>query len=370
MPVENTKSGSSLNLLQRTALLLVIAANIVVWGVLVLDATFGQRGSSPAAVPVIVTATFTPAVSVSPPPPVAPHPLLADDGATIPITTTTLSLPVLDRDAASLLAIGDDTIVIALLGVDKRSASSIWRSDSIILAFIAQKARRMDLLSIPRDLWVYIPDHGEGRINTVDALGERAHGSGGGQALLDRTLRHNLGVPVDHVVRIDFDGFVRIIDAVGGVTVEVEKPIADVFPDPHSPTGEFRMDLPAGPQHLDGRTALAYCRSRLSTNDFDRARRQRQVLMALWKQTFTTDTLAHAPQLWDTLGDAFETDLSMGEIMQLAQWAYGIGPENVHTASLDATMVRSWTTPQGAQVLLPQRDAIQRAILDLLDAPD
>ena len=74
--------------------------------------------------------------------------------------------------------------------------------------------------------------------------------------MLDKTLRHNLGVPVDHVVRVDFNGFVRIVDAVGGVTVEVEKPIADIFPDPHSATGEFRMDLPAGPQHLDGRTAL------------------------------------------------------------------------------------------------------------------
>jgi LCP family protein required for cell wall assembly len=274
-----------------------------------------------------------------------------------------------------MVPIGEDTVVVALLGIDQGRSSGVWRTDSIILALINQQAKRMGLLSVPRDLWAYIPGHGYGRINTVDTMGEQAHGPGGGLALLDQTFRHNLGLPIDHIVRIDFHGFVRLIDALGGVTVDVEKPIADAFPDPLSPgddshpTGMFEMDLPAGPQHLDGRTALAYCRSRLTTSDFDRSRRQRQVLVALWEQAFTLQTLAQAPQLWATLGDAFETDLTMAQAIQLAHRVQGIDPRNVRSASLDAATVTPWTTPQGEQVLLPQTDAIRQAILDLLSPP-
>jgi LCP family protein required for cell wall assembly len=342
-------------------LLLILGVNILVWSVLVLSAA-GRQHSPVAAVMSVATST-NPLAVASPASPV-------DVDSVLTLSAVPLTLPVHNRDAAALLPIGDDTLTIALLGTDRNRASSIWRTDSIILAFVVQGSGRIGLLSVPRDLWVHIPDHGDGRINTVDALGERGQQPGGGRALLDKTLRHNLGVPVDHVVYVDFDGFVRIVDAVGGVTVDVEKPIADIFPDPQSPTGEFHMDLAVGPQHLDGRTALAYCRSRLSTSDFDRARRQRQVLLALWKQAFTVDTLAQAPQLWDTFGDSFETDLSLGQAVQLAQWVYGIDAANVRSTCLDATMITPWTTPQGAQVLLPRRENIQQAILDLLTPSD
>ncbi|NIN99014.1 MAG: LytR family transcriptional regulator, partial [Anaerolineae bacterium] len=129
---------------------------------------------------------------------------------------------------------------------------------------------------------------------------------------------HNLGLPVDHYVRMDFYGFVRIVDALGGVTVNVEQPIEDAFPDSLSPTGLFHMDLSAGPRHMDGHMALCYCRSRMTTSDYDRSRRQRQVLLALWQQAFTLEALTQAPQLWATLRDAFETDLTMAEAIRLA----------------------------------------------------
>jgi anionic cell wall polymer biosynthesis LytR-Cps2A-Psr (LCP) family protein len=96
--------------------------------------------------------------------------------------------------------IGEDTLVVALLGADRERTSGAWRTDVIILAFVEQEAKRVGLLSIPRDLWVYIPGHGYDRVNAVDVLGEQAPHSGGGLALLDKTLRFNLGVPVDHYV--------------------------------------------------------------------------------------------------------------------------------------------------------------------------
>jgi LCP family protein required for cell wall assembly len=382
--MENKPPGSYLNRPQKIAMLLVIGANVLVWSVLALSIVdrsgppFAAHGTSTP----VVTFTFTSIVLVSPSPTFTPSMLpvdsptvngravgdaTVDDTTTVPLPATTpISTPTL---AVPMLPISDDTLVIALLGIDEERTSNVWRTDSIILVFI-QEAKRVGVLSVPRDLWVYIPDHGHGRINTVDALGEQMHHPGGGLTLLDKTFRHNLGVPIDHAVRIDFHGFVRIIDAVGGVTVNVEKPIEDTFPDPLSETGEFQMALPAGAQHLDGRTTLSYCRSRMTTSDFDRSRRQRQVLVALWEQAFTLETLAQAPQLWATFGDAFETDLTVAQAVQLAHLVYGIEPSSVHSKSLDSATVRPWTTPQGEQVLLPQTDAIRQLLLDLLSLPD
>jgi LCP family protein required for cell wall assembly len=280
---------------------------------------------------------------------------------------TPVPIPTLQRESAPALPIGEHTRVVALLGLDRPRSAAIWRTDSMILVFINQDAGRVGLLPMPRDLWVYIPGHGYGRINTVDAMGERANGAGGGLALLDQTLRENLGVPVDHYVRVDFSGFTRLIDAVGGVTVDVEAPIGDTFPDPNSPTGTFEMTLEAGPQYMDGQTALAYCRSRWSTSDLDRGQRQRQVLLALWEQAFTVETLAQAPHLWATFEDAFQTDLTLGQAVQLAYLVQGIEAQDVRTKSMGWDEVRSWTTSQGARVLLPQTEAIQRVILELLD---
>jgi len=348
--------------LEGSALLLAIGANLLVWSLLALSAAdvyslpVAAYGTSTVAPTILTTPLPAPASSLPP----------INYGNALLSATTLGAAPTREHTDVPLIPIGDHTLVLALLGVDTERTSSAWRTDTIILAFIEQEAKRVGMLSIPRDLWVYIPDHGWGRINTVDALGERAERAGGGLALLDKTLRHNLGVPVDRYVRIDFNGFVRIVDAVGGVTVNVEKPIADIFPDPSSPTGEFKMDLPVGSQHMDGRTTLAYCRSRSTTSDFDRSRRQQKVLMALWKQAFTLETLAEAPHLWATFSDIFETDLTKAEAVRLAHLFYGVEPQNVRSQRLDAATVTAWTTPQGAQVLLPQTDAIHRVILELL----
>ncbi len=265
-----------------------------------------------------------------------------------------------------LLPLGQDTQVIALLGIDEKHDASVWRTDTIMLAFVQPQAKRITLLSIPRDLWVYIPDHGYNRINTVDALGERTHYPGGGRGLLDQTLRYNLGIPVDHFVRLDFKGFVDVVDTLGGVTVYVEKPLTDKFPDPLSATGWSTITLPVGPMHMDGHTALSYCRSRMTTDDFDRSRRQQQVLKALWEQAFTPQVIKRAPQLWNQMSSSFDTDISMIDAILLAKMFQGVDPKNVRSKSLDTQTARPWTTPEGAQVLLPQKEAIQQVVLDLL----
>ncbi len=267
-----------------------------------------------------------------------------------------------------MLPIDGDIQVIALLGIDQGHNSAVWRTDSIILAFVDRKGKRLSLLSIPRDLWVHIPGYADNRINTVDALGERTHYPGGGLALLDKTLRFNLGIPVHRYIRLDFQGFVDIIDALGGITVDVTSPLSDDFPDPTSPSGWVWVTLPKGPKHMDGRMALTYCRSRVSTNDFDRNSRQQQVLFAVWKKALTVETLAQAPQLWAEFSTSFETDLAMTEAIQLATFVHGLAPAQVKSQSLDYHFVREWTTPDGAQVLLPQTQEIRHAALVLVSS--
>jgi LCP family protein required for cell wall assembly len=242
----------------------------------------------------------------------------------------------------------------------------VWRTDSILLVFVNARNKRVGVLSIPRDLWVSIPGHGYGRINTVDSLGERTRYPGGGPALLDRTLYHMLGVPIDYYVRIDFRGFARLIDEVGGITVEVQAPIHDRFPDPLSPSGFTQLTLPAGSQYMDGHTALNYCRSRMTTSDFDRSRRQQQVMMALWRKALTRETLVRAPKLWDKFKGTFDTDLTMVKTVRLAYVLQNIGQENVRIRHLDFTTATPWRTPSGSEVLVPQKDAIQGIILQLL----
>jgi LCP family protein required for cell wall assembly len=263
--------------------------------------------------------------------------------------------------------LSEDTLVIALLGIDERHHAAIWRTDSIILAFVQPKSKRISLISVPRDLWVFIPGHGYGRINSVDALGERTNHPGGGRGLLDKTVRYNLGVPVDHYVRVDFHGFTDIVDALGGVKVYVDKTFTDKFPDPDKENAWMMITWTMGWHQMDGRTALRYCRSRMRTDDFDRSRRQQQVLKALWQQTFTARNLKRAPALWKALDNAFETDIKMVDAIWLATVFQDIDPHSVQSVNLGFKTARPWTTPQGAQVLLPQTEAIQQIIIDLVN---
>ncbi len=370
-----------LNHYEKIVLAGATGAGVLVW--LILGATlvgiYGWNGvacsgvtpgTAHAAAPTIVTAqigepqptlTGTPTSIANTP--AAPAP------TDTPLPPTSTPSPTTQTAGAPAIPLGDDTVVIVLLGIDEKPDAGVWRTDSLILAFVQMDTKRISLLSIPRDLWVYIPGYGYNRINTVDALGERTNYPGGGHALLDKTLQYNLGVSLDHYIRVDFQGFVDIVNALGGVTVYVEKPITDQFPDPLSESGMSRITLTVGAHRMDGHTALMYCRSRLTTDDFDRSRRQQQVLKGLWQQTFTPKNLAQAPKLWQTLNTAFETDLSMVDAILLASYFQGVDPQNVRSKSLGYKTATPWTTSQGAQVLLPQTKAIQQLIVELLAAP-
>jgi LCP family protein required for cell wall assembly len=258
-------------------------------------------------------------------------------------------LPTLTPLAEFPLNIPDHYLNIVLLGSDRRPQSSAWRTDSMIVVSVDATNNVIRLLSIPRDLWVYIPGHGYDRINTADLWGEMAQ-PGSGPDRVKQTIHRNLGIPVHHYVRLDFQGFIKIIDLVGGIDVDVDCPLPDI-------------DLSAGLHHMTGQQALRYARSRKSTSDFDRARRQRKVLMALWDQSLTLDIVPQLPELWWTMANAFQTDLSLEQVINLAYVGVQLEPQRILSRAIGPQQVQSWVTPQGAAVLLPRHQEI-RAMLE------
>lgn len=260
---------------------------------------------------------------------------------------------------APLPPLGDkETVNFLLIGSDRRSGVS-FRTDSMVIAILWPKEAQASLISIPRDLWVYIPTVGMQRINTAYEYGDLQGYEGGGAALLRDTIAYNLGIRIDHTAMVDFNGFRRIVDALGGIDVPVACPYTDwrlIDPsyDPYNENNWTLYTVSAGVIHMDGDLALWYARSRQKSNDFDRGRRQQEVLRALFAQALRTDTLGRIPQLYSDLSGAVVTDLGLADILRLAPYAPRLTNAAIRSYYIRPPHVVDWTTPGGAYVLLPQ----------------
>lgn len=261
---------------------------------------------------------------------------------------------------------------ILLLGIDQREqeAGEPTRTDTMILVTIDPLGKTMGLLSIPRDLWAPIPGLAtplEERINSAHFYGDLYKYPGGGVALAKRTVQYNLGVPVHYYVRVDFKAFEKIVDVLGGVTINVEKAIRDnEYPDNNF--GTISIYIPAGLQAMDGETALRYVRTRHADSDFGRTRRQLQFLMAMRDQALRINILPKLPSLLSQLRDSVKTDLSANEIISLARTATQIESDRISMRSIDEKMVSGWITPQGGDVLVPKRDEIKKVVDEMFAA--
>jgi LCP family protein required for cell wall assembly len=233
---------------------------------------------------------------------------------------------------------------IILLGSDKRENDATWRTDTMIVVSVDTERKVVRLLSIPRDLWVNIPGQGHDRINTADMWGELSQ-EGSGPDLVKQTIEESLGVPIHYYVRADFDGFIEIIDAIGGVEIDVECALTDI-------------ELEPGIQHMDGELALLYARSRITTNDFDRSRRQRKLLMALWGKARSTDIITKIPALWMAMAGTFDTDIPLNQVLSLGYLGVQLKPNYIFSQSIGPWQVQNWTTPEGYEVLLPLNDEV------------
>jgi LCP family protein required for cell wall assembly len=207
-------------------------------------------------------------------------------------------------------------------------------TQTVIVVSLDPATHTVDLLSIPRDSWINLPG-----TNSCMKLDEAAgEGKTPDEAIqLERTvIERDYGIPIWRYAWVGLEGFVKVIDTLGGVDVDVLHPIVDdEYPkDVGNPNGIFdltRLYIPAGPQHLDGATALEYVRSRHAdaTGDFGRSQRQQSVLIALEKKVKNTDLIARIPDLATALQGNVLTDMTVKEITEVANFAHGVTHDQI-----------------------------------------
>ena len=268
--------------------------------------------------------------------------------------------PAIVRDQA---LVPPSNLNILLLGTDQRTGQSNWRTDTIILLTINQEEKTVGMLTIPRDLYVNIPGIGKQRINTADFYGYYYHYPGGGPNLIKQTIEQNLGVRVHYFVRGGFDAFRRSTDILGGIQVDVDCALYEQ--DFYDDYGHATLNFQPGLQTMDGVTALRYARSRYTTNDYDRGRRQRKVLLAMWDKATSLNLLPKWPELYKEIQDSIQTDLSPTEMAALAYIGTQLKMDKIKSRAIDNRSTIPYITPEGAQVLLPNAEKIHAVLVDL-----
>ena len=214
---------------------------------------------------------------------------------------------------------------VLLLGVDSRGDSTTQNTDTMIVLSLDPVNKTAAMLSIPRDVYIDRPGVFTDKINAAYAYG--------GYDLTRKVVEDLLGIRLNAYALVDFDAFTKIVDAVGGVVIDVKRPVRDEsYPTPDY--GVERLDITAGPQLMDGQTALRFARSRHDTNDYSRAQRQQLVLSALRTRISEGDFLRGLPALVDRVGSAVQTNFDPANILPLAQFGTGIDGDAIRSEVL------------------------------------
>ena len=324
--------------------------------------------------PLADTATATPiAVDPSTPQPTADSASPTfDPNAVLPVDATPQSFYSPPYAPSPVPALTDSqTVTFLLLGSDRRPGQTYFRTDTLIIAAIRPGLGQVTLISLPRDLYVYIPTVGMDRVNTAYEYGELYSYPGGGQALLKDTILYNLGVRIDHIAIVDFDGFRRIVDTLGGVEVPVfcaytDWRLIDPSYDPENEDNWALYTVGPGLVHMDGDLSLWYARSRKRSSDFDRGRRSQEVLRALYMRALQTDAISKIPQLYSEFVSSIITDLDLESILQLSPLALHLNNADIRSYYIGQGYVSGWMTPGGASVQLPNSAAIQSLLQQAL----
>jgi LCP family protein required for cell wall assembly len=276
--------------------------------------------------------------------------------------------------AVATIEAPSDVINIVLAGNDVPWPQG-GRTDALLVVSINRETKKAAILSLPRDLYVYIPGWTMNRINLALPHGHGVDYPGGGGGLLADTIEYNFGLSIDHYARIGFDGFKRIVDTLGGVEVVVNCPITDwrlKSPelDPLVEENWERFTLDPGVHQMDGDMALWYARSRRSTNDFDRGRRLQQIAHAILAKGVGLGLVDDVPDLWHAYRQNVETDLSLPELIELAAIAPAVNDHSLQHFMLPADAHKAWRVPTtGAAVQLIQWDAAEDTFEQLVSPP-
>ncbi len=247
---------------------------------------------------------------------------------------------------------------ILLMGSDERAGEGGFRTDTLLLVTLNPNASTVNVTSFPRDLFVYLPGYTMERVNTAHLFG--------GWPMVADTFEYNFGVRPDYFVLVNFNAFLTMINTLGGIDVQS----ASAFTDQREGYGNFT--IPAGTVHMDGETALWYVRARYSTNDFDRGRRQQEVLLGIFYRLMSQNAVANAEQLYNQYSSIVLTDMPFSAILPLLPLATKIstGAGQIQRFAIDPSQVSPWVNPfNGAQVLLPIREAVFNTMRQALNIP-
>lgn len=243
---------------------------------------------------------------------------------------------------------------VLFLGIDYAPHKSfVGRSDTIALIHFNTLRPYIGILSIPRDLWVPIPGYGENRINTAHFFAESQQAGSGPLATI-QTIKANFGVNPDYYVRIRFDGVRDMVNAMGGVTVKLDKPI-----------GGYQ----AGVHHLSGEKALGFARRRQGADDFFRMEQGQILMKSILLDLLKPTKWLKIPAVLRTALRVVDTNLPLWQLPRLGILLLRIGIENIDSRIIDRTMATPYTTDQGASVLLPQWEQMHPLIEEIFHQP-
>ncbi len=239
---------------------------------------------------------------------------------------------------------------ILFLGIDEApEGTALGRSDTMILMTVVPLRPYVGMLSIPRDLWVPIPGVGENRINTAHFFAEGAQ-AGSGPAAAVETVETNFGLNISYFARIKLEGFREIVNALGGVEIQLDAPAAG---------------LPAGRHFLDGQQALAFVRNRQNTDDFSRMANTQVMIKGILTRLLNPLTWPRLPTFFAAVFEAVDTNIPFWQWPRLGLAILRRGIDGIDNRTLEREMVTPFTTSEGASVLLPNWNVINPLLLEM-----
>ena len=250
-------------------------------------------------------------------------------------------------------AITKDRVNIMLMGVDERK-EDVGRSDTLMVASLNADQDKVSLLSIPRDTRVKIKRHGYDKINAAYAYG--------GEALSQSTVESFLGINIDHYIIVNTNSFGKMIDAIGGVDIDVDNRM--FYEDPWDDNGGLVIDLKPGLQHMDGKTAITYVRYRDEEGDAGRVRRQQKFMRACFDKLSDPSMMMKLPEIIKEARNAVKTDLSISEMIEIAKT---LKMSDESTEGLKTGIVPGrWAYINGVSYLLPNIERLGEVVTDNL----
>jgi len=283
------------------------------------------------------------------------------------IATRAIATPAATRPSHPDRAIHKTTNFL-LIGTDTRTTDPNWKpnTDVMMVLFLDTANQRAALLSLPRDLVVAIPGHQAFRLNTAYKSGWEKGSVAGGIAILKQVLSDEFDIRIDHWALIDFNGLNKIVDTLGGIQVNVPCALTDTI-------DEQTFTIPAGDVNMDYVTTKRYVQSRYTTSDTSRNFRQQRVVWAIMKKALSMNAPDRVPALYEQLNQSIATDMTLLQMVALVPATYQLDlqnhPERLHAQVMQAPVVYSWVSSNGAWLYMPDYVLIQKMLDEIFDAP-